>query len=142
MIAYFQDQVENVLSDLDSALHDDPILKLMLMTLRRENKMEGFINVMPSDLYEAKVKDLYLYIFEKMEGLNFFFQEFNYDKYLDFLSLVQGTISREHLDTILVMLIEKTKKKSAEKTFFEGRRPNMDDVTLLVRLIEGKGETT
>jgi len=28
MISYFQDQLENVILDIDAALHDDPIIKM------------------------------------------------------------------------------------------------------------------
>jgi hypothetical protein len=46
LISYIHDQVENVLSDLDGALHDDPIIKIMLLTLVREDSIKGFNKVM------------------------------------------------------------------------------------------------
>jgi hypothetical protein len=49
MIAFLQDQLENVISDVEGSLHDDMILKLMLFTLLKENKFKGFSKVMSEE---------------------------------------------------------------------------------------------
>jgi len=41
MFAFLEDQVENVISELDSVMHDDIVLKLMLYTLIKEIKYRG-----------------------------------------------------------------------------------------------------
>jgi hypothetical protein len=41
MFAFLEDQLENVISELDSVMHDDMVLKLMLYTLVKENKYRG-----------------------------------------------------------------------------------------------------
>ena len=45
-----------MISDLDSVMHDDIILKLMLFNLVKENKFKGFKNVMSEEDLSAKVK--------------------------------------------------------------------------------------
>jgi hypothetical protein len=93
------------LTDLDSALHDDPLIKLMLLTLNRENV--NFKNLLPLELSERMTRDLFVYLLENVEGMNYFFGEFTYDKYMDFLQLIGSQITIEHLDTILVLFREK-----------------------------------
>ena len=58
MIAYFQDQIENVLTNLDSVLHEDAILKMMLLILVKENKFRGFNKVMDQEQLNTKVQEL------------------------------------------------------------------------------------
>ena len=41
MFAFLEDQVKNVISELDSVMHDDVVLKLMLYTLVQEKKYRG-----------------------------------------------------------------------------------------------------
>ena len=58
MIAYFQDQIENALTNLDSVLHEDAILKMMLLILVKENKFRGFNKVMDQEQLNTKVQEL------------------------------------------------------------------------------------
>ena len=50
MIAYLQDQVANVLeSNLDSALHDDSIIKIMLLSMIKDDSIKGMNKVMSEE---------------------------------------------------------------------------------------------
>ena len=41
-MAYLQDQVQNVVADnLDSVLHDDSVIKLMLLSLINDDRIKG-----------------------------------------------------------------------------------------------------
>jgi hypothetical protein len=55
MLAYLKDQLENVLINLDSALHDDAILKIMLLTLVNHGPIKGMSNVLSAEDLDAKV---------------------------------------------------------------------------------------
>ena len=50
MIAYLQDQVANVLErNLDSALHDDSIIKIMLLSMIKDDSIKGMNKVMSEE---------------------------------------------------------------------------------------------
>lgn len=56
MIAYLQDQVANVLeSNLDSALHDDSIIKIMLLSMIKDDSIKGMNKVMSEEQLEENV---------------------------------------------------------------------------------------
>ena len=105
MIAFLQDQLENVISDLDGVMHDDMILKLMLFTLVKENKFKGFSKVMKEEDLEQKIKELSHALIEDINTLNYMITEFNFDKCLDLLRLLSSpeTLTPQHFDLILAL---------------------------------------
>jgi hypothetical protein len=130
MFAFLEDQVENVISELDSVMHDDIVLKLMLYTLVKENKYRGIQNVMKVEDMEKKLIDLSKVLLDDINALNYLITEFNFDKFLDLLRLLSPPklLTPEHFDLILALF--KSKKR---KTFFkESRPPGFGDVELFI----------
>ena len=129
MIAFLQDQLENVISDLDGVMHDDMILKLMLFTLVKENKFKGFSKVMKEEDLNEKLKELSHSLVEDINTLNYMINEFNFDKCLDLLRLLSPpeTLTPQHFDLILALFKQKNKK-----FFKESRPPSYSDVELFV----------
>jgi hypothetical protein len=57
--------MENVISDnLDSVLHDDPIIKIMLLTLIKDNHIKGFSKVMSDELTNQRIEELENFLLE------------------------------------------------------------------------------
>jgi len=134
MIAYFQDQLQNVISDIDSVMHDDAILKMMLLTLVHESKFKGFDQVLTREEFNKNQKSLANYLLEDIDGINYLITEFNFDKCLDLLSLIpKEQLNASHFETILALLKE---SRSRKRTFYDGRRPSYDDVQLIINRIE------
>lgn len=104
MIAYFQDQFENVISDIDSVMHEDPILKMMLLTLVQENKFKGFNKVLDRENFDKCVSELTNHLMEEIDGINYLISEFNYDKCMDLLAIIpEDQLIASHFETILAL---------------------------------------
>ena len=81
--------MENVLSDnLDSVLHDDPIIKIMLLSLIKDNHIKGFSKVMSEEVTIQRIQELENFLLEEIDGINYLVQEFNFDKCMDLLKLI------------------------------------------------------
>lgn len=77
-----------MISDIDSALHDDPIIKMQFLTLVHSNKIKGFNKVLSPEAFNQKVRELANYLLEDIDGINYLIGEFNYDKCIDLLNLI------------------------------------------------------
>lgn len=85
MIAYLQDQVENVLANLDGVLHDDAIIKMMLIHLIKNSEVACFSRVMGRDELDQRTQELEKYLLEEIDGINYLVSDFNFDKCMDLL---------------------------------------------------------
>jgi hypothetical protein len=93
-----------VIADLDSALHDDPIIKMQLLTLVQQNKVKGFNKALSKEVYDERVMELRNYLLEDIEGINYLISEFNYDKCIDLLNLIPvEALTPNHFETILAL---------------------------------------
>ena len=124
-MAYLQDQVQNVVADnLDSVLHDDSVIKLMLLSLINDDRIKGIRKILSEEQLEKAVEELEAKLLEELEGINYFVQEFNFDKTMDLLRLIpEKRLQSSHFEMMLALF--KAKK------FFEGRKPTIDDVKIL-----------
>jgi hypothetical protein len=123
-----------VISDIDSAMHDDPILKMMLLALVKEGKFKGFNKVISRDNFEKSLSNLVYYLLEEVDGINYLITEFNFDKCMDLLALIpQDQLNPSHFETILALFKE---SRSRKRTFYDGRKPSYDDVQLILSRIE------
>jgi hypothetical protein len=129
MLAYIKDQLENVLTNLDSVLHDDAIMKMMLLHLIKHSDIKGFNKVMDPEQIEQRTLDLENYLLNEIDGINYLVAEFNFDKCMDLLKLIpKERLLVQHFEMILALF--KTGKRN--KKFYEGRKPNYDDVQVIV----------
>ena len=77
-----------MIGDIDSALHDDPIIKMHLLTLVHSNKIKGFDKVLSPEIYNKRVGELVNYLLEDIEGINYLIGEFNFDRCINLLHLI------------------------------------------------------
>jgi len=105
MIAYFKDQLENVISDLDSVMHEDMILKVMLFTLIKQSKIKGFSKLMSEEDLTVKLNELSHSLINDENTLNYMLNEFNFDKCIDLLHLLTPPelLLPTHFDLILAL---------------------------------------
>jgi len=94
-----------VITDLDSVLHDDMILKLMLFTIVKENKFKGIKSIMNESEMNKKLKELSNMIIDDINMLNYMLSEFNLDKCLDLLRLLSppDLLTPLHFELILAL---------------------------------------
>jgi hypothetical protein len=129
-----------VLGDnLDAVLHDDSIIKLMLLTLVTEGRLKGFSKVLTPHEADKRILELEQYLLEDVDGIKYLMGELNFDKCMDFLKLVpEERLQAAHFELMLSLIAAKKRSKK----FYEGRKPNYDDVAVIVERIKWlmKGE--
>ena len=126
--------MQNVIGDLDSALHDDPIIKMQLLTLVQKNKVKGFNKALSKEVYDERVMELRKNLLEDIEGINYLISEFNYDKCIDLLNLIPvNSLTPNHFETILALFKQ---AKGRKRSFYDGRKPTYEDVSLILSRIE------
>ena len=57
--------------NLDSVLHDDALIKLMLLTLVREDRVKGMGRVLSESQMETAGKDLEERLLDDIQGINY-----------------------------------------------------------------------
>jgi len=75
---------------------------------------------------QAAVRELEEKMLDEISGINYLVQEFNFDKSMDLLRLIEKP-KPGHLEMVLALF--KAKK------FYEGRRPSLDDVQVLANCL-------
>ena len=73
------------------------------------------------------------FLLDEIDGINFLVQEFNFDKCMDLLRLIPSEkLSVNHFEMILALF----KKSRHNRKFYDGRKPNFNDVAIIVDRIQ------
>ena len=71
---------------------------------------------------------------EDIDGINYLINEFNYDKCIDLLNLIPPEdLTANNFETILALFKQ---SKGRKRSFYNGRKPSYDDVSLILSRIE------
>jgi len=74
------------------------------------------------------------YLMEDIEGINYLINEFNYDKCIDLLNLIPAkALTANNFETILALFKQ---AKGRKRSFYDGRKPSYEDVSLIISRIE------
>jgi hypothetical protein len=86
----------------------------------------------PEQLKEG-VSKLCQFMMNEAKGLNYYLEEFTYERTIDLLKLLpDDNIKDYELDVLLFLFQEKSKKRK----FKDGRAPSFSDVTLFMRKVK------